>query len=99
MGIAGMRRCTSRPASLLATPRLLCWRAGGTIDQARLLAGRALAWEGIYEWTAALRDYNRALDMAAAVDKRPDPYVLNSRGNVRASLGDWAGVHALRRSA
>jgi hypothetical protein len=33
--------------------------AGGTIDEARLLAGRALAWEGIYEWDAALRDYNR----------------------------------------
>ena len=33
-----------------------------------------------------------ALAMAAAVDKRPDPFVLNSRGNVRASLGDWAGA-------
>lgn len=65
--------------------------AGGTIDEARLLAGRALAWEGIYEWNSALQDYNDALARAAAVDKRPDPYVLNSRGNVRASLGDWAG--------
>lgn len=26
-----------------------------------------------------------------ANEKKPDPYVLNSRGNVRASLGDWAG--------
>jgi hypothetical protein len=36
--------------------------------------------------------WRSALAMTAAVDKRPDPFVLNSRGNVRASLGDWAGA-------
>ena len=34
------------------------------VDQARLLAGRALAYEGLAQWEAALEDYNRALDMA-----------------------------------
>ena len=33
--------------------------AGGTIDQARLLSGRALAFEGVDEWKAALADYDR----------------------------------------
>ena len=67
-------------------------RAGGTIDEARLLAGRALAWEGIDEWGRALGDYDRALQLATASGRKPDPYVVNSRGNVRASLGDWAGA-------
>lgn len=65
---------------------------GGTIDEARLLSGRALAWEGIDEWPKALIDYDRALSLAAINGKKPDPYVVNSRGNVRASLGDWDGA-------
>lgn len=67
-------------------------RAGGTIDEARLLAGRALAWEGVDEWGRALGDYDRALQLATVSGRKPDPYVVNSRGNVRASLGDWAGA-------
>lgn len=38
--------------------------AGNLVDQARLLAGRALAYEGLAQWEAALEDYNRALDLA-----------------------------------
>lgn len=34
--------------------------------QARLLAGRALAWEGVADWRAALRDYDTALESARA---------------------------------
>ena len=64
----------------------------GTIDAARLLAGRALAYEGLAEWEAALRDYDSALLLARAAGKFPDPYVLNSRGNVLASLGRWQGA-------
>ena len=34
------------------------------VDRARLLAGRALAYEGLADWQAALEDYNAALDLA-----------------------------------
>lgn len=34
------------------------------VDRARLLAGRALAYEGLSQWEAALNDYNSALDLA-----------------------------------
>lgn len=64
---------------------------GQGLDVARLLAGRALAYEGLSDWRAALRDYNSALDTARAAGKKPDPYVLNSRGNCHNSLGEWAG--------
>jgi len=60
--------------------------------EARLRAGRALAEEGIYQWEPALVDYNRALELAITAGFRPDPYVLNSRGNVRGSLNDWKGA-------
>lgn len=60
--------------------------------EARLRAGRALAEEGIYQWEPALADYNRALELAITAGFRPDPYVLNSRGNVRGSLNDWKGA-------
>jgi tetratricopeptide (TPR) repeat protein len=60
--------------------------------EARLRAGRALAEEGIYQWEPALVDYNRALELATTAGFRPDPYVLNSRGNVRGSLNDWKGA-------
>jgi tetratricopeptide (TPR) repeat protein len=62
------------------------------VERARLLAGRALALEGLAEWEAALADYDRALLLARAAGRFPDPYVLNSRGNVLASLGRWQGV-------
>lgn len=67
---------------------------GGSIDEARLLSGRALAWEGIDKWQQALDDYDRALFLAGENGKKPDPYVVNSRGNVRASLGDWDGARS-----
>jgi hypothetical protein len=35
------------------------------VDRARLLAGRALAHEGLSDWPAALEDYNVALNLAA----------------------------------
>jgi tetratricopeptide (TPR) repeat protein len=66
-------------------------RAGGggaNLDTARLLAGRGLAYEGIGDWVAALKDYSEALDMARDLGQDPDPYVVNSRGNCHASLGE-----------
>jgi len=56
---------------------------------ARLHAGRALAHEGLYQWEQALVDYNVALEAASKGGFKPDPYVLNSRGNVYASLARW----------
>ncbi len=63
--------------------------AGGG-GAARLRAGRALALEGLSRWEEALCDYDAALAAAAAGGFKPDPYVLNSRGNVLASLARWA---------
>lgn len=60
--------------------------------KARVVAGRALAYEGLYDFSSALRDYDEALRLAEESGFVPDPYVLNSRGNVRGSLGDWAGA-------
>lgn len=56
-------------------------------DRARLLAGRALAHEGLSHWEDSLNDYNSAIQLASSSALEPDPYVLNSRGNVKASLG------------
>lgn len=56
-----------------------------------LLANRALAYEGLSRWSEAERDYTRSLELSAAIGST-QPYVLNSRGNARASQGDWAGA-------
>ena len=60
--------------------------------KARVVAGRALAYEGLYDFSSALRDYDEALRLCEESGFAPDPYVLNSRGNVRGSLDDWAGA-------
>jgi tetratricopeptide (TPR) repeat protein len=57
--------------------------------RARLLAGRALAKEGISDWNGALTDYFAAEQLAAADGAAPDPYIRNSVGNCQASLGKW----------
>jgi len=41
--------------------------ADDPIIKARLLSGRALAYEGISEWRLALDDYNTAVELAAQV--------------------------------
>jgi len=56
-------------------------------DRARLLSARALAYEGESKWQEALYDYNTALELASEDGRLEDPYVLNSRGNVKSSLG------------
>jgi tetratricopeptide (TPR) repeat protein len=66
---------------------------------ARLRAGRALAYEGLARWADALADYDAALAAAAASGFRPDPYVLNSRGNVLSSLARWAEARAAFQEA
>ncbi|EIE21845.1 TPR-like protein [Coccomyxa subellipsoidea C-169] len=72
-----------------ATPGCCVSAADSLVERARLLAGRALAYEGLAQWEAALGDYNTALDLARQGGQYPDPYVLNSRGNVQASLARW----------
>ena len=61
---------------------------GGAV--ARLRSGRALAYEGVSRWSDALADYDAALDAAARGGFSPDPYILNSRANVLASLQRWS---------
>ncbi len=63
--------------------------------RARLLAGDALAAEGLADWSEALALYDASLATAdAAAAFRPplarDPYTLNARGNVLGSLGRWS---------
>lgn len=58
--------------------------------KARLLAGRALALEGISDWEGALRDYDGAMASAQKAGESPDPYIINSMGNCYNSLGRWA---------
>lgn len=54
-------------------------------------AGRGLAFEGLAAWPEALKDYDEALALADAAGLLPDPYILNSRGNCHASLGEAPG--------
>ena len=58
-------------------------------SRARILSNRALAWEGAGRWDDALGDYDAALAAANDAGLPPDPYVLNSRGNCLASLGEY----------
>lgn len=71
----------------------------GGAGEARLRAGRALALEGLSRWPEALADYDVALASAAKGGFLPDPYILNSRGNVLASLGRWADAREAYTSA
>jgi len=68
--------------------------ASDVAGRARLLAGRALAYEGVADWPAALRDYDAAVAAAAAGGLTADPYIMNRRGNVLAAAGDYAGARA-----
>jgi len=58
-------------------------------DRARLVAGRALAYEGVSKWQLALDDYTEAVRLAAEGGEKLDPYVVNSIGNCYNSLGLW----------
>ncbi|PNG99753.1 hypothetical protein TSOC_014463, partial [Tetrabaena socialis] len=57
--------------------------------RARLLAGRALAAEGLGDWASALADYRAGAELAAQAGETTDPYILNSMGNCLNSLGRW----------
>lgn len=53
-----------------------------------LLSNRALAYEGLSEWSLALKDYDEVVRLSKDINRAP-PYVLNSRGNVLSSLGRY----------
>jgi len=67
---------------------------GAALDVPRLLAGRALTREGLSDWAGALADYEGATAEAARVGLEDDPYLLNSMGNVKASLAEWEDARA-----
>jgi hypothetical protein len=46
---------------------------GELLTRARLIAGRALAHEGLANWESALQDYTQALELAAQAGQGPDP--------------------------
>lgn len=64
------------------------------IDIARVLCGRALAYEGLSKWSDALRDYDDAIARAASTGLEADPFILNSRGNVKASMERWSDARS-----
>eukprot|EP00854_Cymbomonas_tetramitiformis_P005313 gene5313-6457_t len=53
-----------------------------------LLANRGLAFEGVADWRAAIRDYTKAVDLGREIGAS-EPYILNSRGNCYASIGEY----------
>ena len=63
-----------------------------------LLSNRALALEGLARYSEAEADYSRSLQLAASVGAA-QPYVLNSRGNVRVALGRYEDALADYRAA
>ena len=62
--------------------------------KARLLAGRALAFEVGLEYQSALVDYDNALATALQANAPNDPLIVNQKANVLAALGDWESVRA-----
>ena len=56
-----------------------------------LLANRGLTYEGLSQWQEAEREYSRALSVAENLGFSA-PYLLNSRGNVYGSLGQYAAA-------
>jgi hypothetical protein len=62
--------------------------------KARLLAGRALAFEVGLEYQSALVDYDDALATALQANAPNDPLIVNQKANVLAALGDWQSVRA-----
>lgn len=62
------------------------------VTKARLLAGRALAYELAGAWSAAVAEYDKAVATAARGGAPADPLILNQRANALAQSGDWAAA-------
>jgi len=63
-----------------------------------LLSNRALAYEGLSDWEAAERDYSTCLALSKELGLT-GPYILNARGNARASLTRWGEARDDYRAA
>lgn len=63
---------------------------GDSLEKARLLSGKALALEGLDDFSGAADLYQQSVDMAVRSGGSPDPYIVNSLGNCQASMGEWA---------
>jgi len=62
------------------------------IAQTRLTL--SFIFSGLYAWPLALSEYTQTVELADAGNFLPDPYVLNSLGNVFGSLGDWQSARS-----
>ena len=62
------------------------------VAKARLLAGRALAYELAQRWSSAVAEYDDAIATAARAGAPADPLILNQRANALAQSGDWAAA-------
>ena len=62
------------------------------VTAARLLAGRALAYELAGAWSAAVAEYDAAVATAARGGAPADPLILNQKANALAASGDWAAA-------
>ena len=62
------------------------------VTKARLLAGRALAYELNRKWSSAIAEYDDAVATAARGGAPADPLILNQKANALAASGDWAAA-------
>ena len=62
------------------------------VTKARLLAGRALAYELDRKWSSAIAEYDDAVATAARGGAPADPLILNQKANALAASGDWAAA-------
>ena len=62
------------------------------VTKARLLAGRALAYELDQKWSSAIAEYDDAIATAARGGAPADPLILNQKANALAASGDWAAA-------
>jgi len=53
-----------------------------------LLGNRGLSYEGLALWREAIQDYTLAIDLGESIGAK-EPYILNSRGNCYASIGEY----------
>lgn len=60
-----------------------------SLDKARILSGKALALEGISLFEEAASTYMESIEIAQRLGSPADPYIVNSLGNCRASMGEW----------
>ena len=81
----------SFPEAILDYTRILDLTEGDgdALARARVLASRALSYEGLDMFEEAAAEYEASLALATSVGADEDPYIVNSLGNCYNSLGRW----------